>query len=630
MLDLKLLKKVGAKQIMIRGDSELIIKKIKVEYAAKHPRLRAYRNVVLDVLQCFTEIDLQVMPRGQNILADGLATSTTTCKIPFRPTHQYIVEVKCRPTIPDNIRYWQVFRNDDQIEDFLQCKNEFECTNIDLENDHVNKSSSESGSVNNVDSKELNESKVDADELNENEIDSGILQLKNNVLPRGLVPLEDLFDFNDVAKNPKIEASGKEVEECNIGTEEKPKMIKLFKSLPPEKKQKYIELFKEYVDVFAWGYEDLKSYDTSIIQHQIPIKEEHKPFRQKLRRINPKLLPLIEKEIKKMYDAKIIVPLRFSKWVSNLVPTRKKNGEIRLCIDFINLNKVSLKDNYPLPKMDHILQKVVGASRISLLDGFSGYNQVLFHPEDQEKPTFTTPWGTFMYVKMPFGLMNVGATFQRAMDFSFVDELGIFIVIYLDDVSIYSKYDEEHFLHLRRVFEKCRKFGISLNPKKILFGLEEGKLLGHIISKDGIKIDPSRIEAIQKVEHPRNIKELQSFIDKINFLRRFIPNLAELLRNITNMLKKDTKIKWNTESKHSFKQVKHALTQAPVLISPDYTKDFYLFSFTSEHTIAAMLLQKNSEGYEQPIAFFNKSLRDVALNYNIMEKQAFTLVKSIK
>jgi hypothetical protein len=154
--------------------------------------------------------------------------------------------------------------------------------------------------------------------------------------------------------------------------------------------------------------------------------------------------------------------------------------------------------------------------------------------------------------------------------------------------------------------------------------------LGHIISKDGIRIDPSKIEAIQKLEHPRNIKELQSFIGKIKFLRRFIPNLAELLRNITNMLKKDTKIKWDTESKQSFEQVKHALTQAPVLISPDFTKDFYLFSFAFEHTIAAVLLQKNSEGYEQPIAFFSKSLRDVALNYKIMEKQAFSLVKAIK
>jgi hypothetical protein len=147
-----------------------------------------------------------------------------------------------------------------------------------------------------------------------------------------------------------------------------------------------------------------------------------------------------------------------------------------------------------------------------------------------------------------------------------------------------------------------------LNPKKCLFGLEEGKLLGHIISKEGIRIDPSRIEAILKIEHPRNLKEFQSFIGKINFLRRFIPNLAELLRHITNMLKKDAKIKWNPKSRSLFEQVKKALTQAPVLISPDFTKDFYLFSFASEHTIAAVLLQKNGEGYEQPIAFFSKSL----------------------
>jgi hypothetical protein len=202
-----------------------------------------------------------------------------------------------------------------------------------------------------------------------------------------------------------------------------------------------------------------------------------------------------------------------------MVPTQKKSREIRLCIDFRNLSKVSLKDNYPFPKMDHILQKVVGSIRISLLDGFSGYNQVLVHPDDQEKTTFTTPWGTFMYVKMPFGLMNVVATFQREKDIAFVEELGKLIVIYLDDVTIYSQSDDKHLRHLRRVLEKCRKFGISLNPKKNLFGLEEGKLLGLIISKDRIKIDPSIIEAIQKLEHPRNIKELQSFIGKINFLR---------------------------------------------------------------------------------------------------------------
>jgi hypothetical protein len=206
------------------------------------------------------------MPKGQNILADGLAMSVATCKIPFHSTCPYTVEVKCRLTIPDNIRYWQVFGNDDQIEDFLQCKNDFERTNIDLENqdENVNKSDFGNDSVN----------KIDSGESGEDEIEFDVFHLKSNVLPRGLVPLEDLFDFNDVAKKPKIEASGKEVEDINIGIEEKPRIVKHSKSLPLEKKLKYIELFKEYADVFAWGYEDLKSYDTSIIQHRILIKED--------------------------------------------------------------------------------------------------------------------------------------------------------------------------------------------------------------------------------------------------------------------------------------------------------------------------------------------------------------------
>ena len=119
-----------------------------------------------------------------------------------------------------------------------------------------------------------------------------------------------------------------------------------------------------------------------MIQHVIPIKEYHKPFKHKLRRINPLFLPLIEKEIKKLFEANIIVSLRFSKWVENLVPVRKKSGEIRLCVDFRNLNRVSLKDNYPLPKMDHILQKVVGSQKMSMLDGFFGYNQIMVHPDD--------------------------------------------------------------------------------------------------------------------------------------------------------------------------------------------------------------------------------------------------------
>ena len=155
-------------------------------------------------------------------------------------------------------------------------------------------------------------------------------------------------------------------------------------------------------------------------------------------------------------------------------------------------------------------------------------------------------------------------------------------------------------------------------------------MLGHLIYKEGIRIDPARIEAILNIQPPRNIKELQAFLGKINFLRRFISNLAEIIKDLNNMLKKDSSIKWTIKAKKYFESIKQALTNTPVLISTDYTKDFIIFSFACEHTITAFLLQKNDQGFEQPIAFFSKALRDAPLKYNIIEKQALALVKAIK
>ena len=146
-----------------------------------------------------------------------------------------------------------------------------------------------------------------------------------------------------------------------------------------------------------------------------------------------------------MQEAKIIMPLWFSNWVANIVSVQKKNGKIKICVYFCNSKWCSLKDNYPLPKMDHILQKVVGSKRLSMIDGFSGYNQISVDKQDREKTTFTTPWGTFMYNKMPFSLMNASAKFQRKMDISFVGEKDRFVVIYLDDITIFSKFDQDHF-----------------------------------------------------------------------------------------------------------------------------------------------------------------------------------------
>eukprot|EP00253_Pinus_taeda_P014833 PITA_14833 len=205
---------------------------------------------------------------------------------------------------------------------------------------------------------------------------------------------------------------------------------------------------------------------------------------------------------------------------------------------------------------------------MSFLDGFSGYNHVAVHPDDQDKTAFTTPWGTFMYSKMPFGLMNAGATFQRAMDIAFVGEKDKFVLIYLDDITMYSNNHQDHLQHFKKVFLKCRRFGISVNPKKSQFALEEGKLFGHIVSA------------------------------------------AELVKNVTSMLKKGSEIKWTEAGRKSFESIKKAIMEAPTLISPYYSKEFHIFSFALEDTLAVVLLQADEEGLEHPVAFFSKTLRD--------------------
>jgi hypothetical protein len=172
------------------------------------------------------------------------------------------------------------------------------------------------------------------------------------------------------------------------------------------------------------------------------------------------------------------------------------------------------------------------------------------------------------------------------------------VVVYLDDITVFSKPDKEHYCHLRKVFLKCRSFGISLNPKKSLFALQEGKLLGHIVSAEGVRIDPSRVEEIQALSVLRSKMEVQSFLCKINFLRRFVPNFAEEVKLITCMLRKGNEVRWTFESRHSFEKIKKALIKAPVLINPNYSKDFLIFSFASPDTVAVVLLQTNKVGIE--------------------------------
>jgi hypothetical protein len=220
----------------------------------------------------------------------------------------------------------------------------------------------------------------------------------------------------------------------------------------PEEIQIYTDLFKEFRDVFSWSYEEMPGIDPKIVEHEIITYPDAKPVRQKLRPVNPRKAAAIKAEVEKLLKAGFIYPIHLTEWVSNPIPVDKKQGTIRVCTDFCDLNKACSKDNYPTPFIDQIIDECAGCEAFSFMDGFSGYNQIQVKPEDQHKMTFICPWGTFAYRKMPFGLKNVGATFQRAMSFAFHD-LKHIVEAYLVDLASRSRKRKDHQTHLRLIFE---------------------------------------------------------------------------------------------------------------------------------------------------------------------------------
>jgi hypothetical protein len=194
--------------------------------------------------------------------------------------------------------------------------------------------------------------------------------------------------------------------------------------------------------------------------------------------------------------------------------------------------------------MEMILQQVAGSQMMSLLDDFSGYNPIKLKRTDKYKTTFITCWGTFSYERMPFGLSNAGATFQRAMQIYFDDLIEKIIQIYLDDLTVYSKNRSDHFGHLRKILMRWRKFNISLNPSESIFRVTKGKILGHIVSYSGINIDPERIVVILNLPSPTSKKEVQAFMDVINFVCRFVLDFVVMVKKIHNILKQDRSFSW--------------------------------------------------------------------------------------
>jgi hypothetical protein len=237
--------------------------------------------------------------------------------------------------------------------------------------------------------------------------------------------------------------------------------------------------------------------------------------------VNPDIYDRIKEEVNQLLEVNFIRPCRYADWISNIVSIEKKGtSKIRVCIDFHNLNRVTPKDEYPVPIADMLVNDSSGHKVISFLDGNVRYNQIFMAREDMHKTTFRCPSfvGLFEWVVMTFYLKNVGATYQMTMNLIFHDLLGIIAEVYIDNIVVKSAGLESHLVDLNLAFERICRFGLKMNPLKYAFGVSTAKFLGFIIRENGIEIDPKKIDAIQKVQAPTCKRDVQKFIVKVNFL----------------------------------------------------------------------------------------------------------------
>ncbi|GJU28468.1 reverse transcriptase domain-containing protein [Tanacetum coccineum] len=300
-------------------------------------------------------------------------------------------------------------------------------------------------------------------------------------------------------------------------------------------------------------------------------------------RVNLKIHEVIKAEVIKLLDAGLIYPISDSPWVSpihvvpkkggmtvitnennELIPTRLVTGW-RVCIDYRKLNDATRKDHFPLPFMDQMLERLAGNEFYCFLDGFSGYFQIPIDPQDQDKTTFTCPYGTFAYRRMPFGLCNAPGTFQRCMVAIFHDMIEKTMEVFMDDFLVFGDSFSSCLSHLDMMLKRCEDTNLVLNWEKCHFMVKEGIVLGHKISKSGIEVDRAKVDVISKLSPSTAVQGIRSFLGHAGFYRRFIKDFSKIARPMTYLLEKDTPFFFSSECQSSFKILKKKLTEAPIL-----------------------------------------------------------------
>ncbi|XP_060177712.1 uncharacterized protein LOC132607635 [Lycium barbarum] len=376
--------------------------------------------------------------------------------------------------------------------------------------------------------------------------------------------------------------------------------------------ERVLRVLRDRIRALGWSIADIRGISSSFCMHKILLEEGSKPSIECQRRLNP-----IMKEVKEG-----ITVVENEK--NELVSQRTVTGW-RICIDYRKMNNATRKDHFPLPFMDQMLDRLAGHDYYCFLDGYSGYNQIMIALEDQEKTTFTCPYGTFAFRRMPFGLCNAPGTFQRCMMAIFTDMVENYVEVFMDDFSVFGDSFDDCLNHLDAVLARCEETNLVLNWEKCHFMVREGIVLGHKISGKGIEVDKAKIEAIERLPPPVSVRGVRSFLGHAGFYRRFIKDFSKVANPLCRLLEKDVKFVFNEACLTTFEELKRRLVSAPIIVAPDWSLPFILMCDASDFAVGAVLGQKRDRIFH-PIYYASKTLDAAQMNYTVTEKELLAVV----
>ena len=413
-------------------------------------------------------------------------------------------------------------------------------------------------------------------------------------------------------------------------SEEEPERLHLalltgkLRHLGPEAREDIIKSI-ENSGIAAWSLDDLRPADVPVT-HSFEL-EDPSPIKYASRRLPPRHNGVVREELDKMLEAGIITP-SVSAWSFPIVIASKKDGKPRFCVDYRTLNRRMKADRWPLLKIEEIFDDLEGSAIFTTLELFSGYWHVQMADKCKEMTTFVCRFGTFQFEVMPFGLMNAPSTFQRMMDQLFQ---GLsFARVYLDDVVVFSKSAEEHISHLLQVFKVIAMSGLKLKISKCSFAQSQTRLLGHIISREGVPVDLEKINVIRGEREPSTTKELRSFLGLASYYRRFIPKFAEISAPLHEATSTKRDYKWTDEMQKAFERLKFKLTSPPVLAFPDFDQPFVVETDASSVAVGAVLTQRKEDKRVQPIQYASRTMTSAERNYSACEREALALIFALK